>query len=51
MSPAQLKKAQHKQYDAQALAVLRGEAGYQPAVKSPQSKSCKLQSKHHVSFT
>ncbi|MBY4890580.1 MULTISPECIES: hypothetical protein [unclassified Pantoea] len=50
MSPSEIKEAQHKRYDEKAAAVARGELGYKPAEKSPYSKSCKLSSKHVVSF-
>lgn len=33
MSPAQAKQKQHKRYDAVAVQVARGRAGYKPAVK------------------
>lgn len=50
MSPSDIKQAQHKRYDEKAAAVVRGELGYKPAEKSRYSKSCKLSSKHVVSF-
>ena len=34
MSPAQAKQKQHERYEAVAVQVLRGRAGYKPAVKS-----------------
>lgn len=39
MSPAKAKNQQHERYDAVAVNVARGRAGYKPAVKSPLSKS------------
>ncbi len=39
MSPAQAKHKQHKRYDAVAVQVAGGRAGYKPAVKSRFSKS------------
>ena len=39
MSPAQAKQKQHERYEAVAVQVLRGRAGYKPAVKSRFSKS------------
>lgn len=50
MSPSQLKAAQHKRYDEKAVAVSRGELGYQPAQKSRYSKSSKISTRHIVSF-
>lgn len=34
MSPAQAKQKQHERYEAVAVQVLRGRAGYKPAVKA-----------------
>ena len=39
MSPVQAKQKQHERYEAVAVQVLRGRAGYKPAVKSRFSKS------------
>jgi hypothetical protein len=50
MTPSEIKEAQHKRYDEKAAAIVRGEDGYKPAEKSRYSKSCKLSSKHIVSF-
>ncbi len=41
MSPVQAKQKQHERYEAVAVQVLRGRAGYKPAVKSRFSKSAK----------
>ncbi|MBZ6393615.1 MULTISPECIES: hypothetical protein [Pantoea] len=51
MTPSEIKEAQHKRYDEKAAAIVRGEDGYKPAEKSRYSKSCKLSSKHIVSFS
>jgi hypothetical protein len=39
MSPVQAKQKQHERYEAVAVQVLRGRAGYKPAVKKAASVS------------
>ncbi|WP_165446240.1 hypothetical protein [[Erwinia] mediterraneensis] len=50
MSPLRLKAEQHARYDAEALAVVKGEKGYKPAEKPRYSKASKIRTKHVVSF-
>ncbi len=50
MSPAQVKKKQHERYDALAVQVARGRAGYKPAVKSRFSKSASSKFSHTIAF-
>lgn len=50
MSPAQAKQKQHKRYDAVAVQVSRGRAGYKPAVKSRFSKSASNKFAHAIAF-
>ncbi|EJO8074293.1 hypothetical protein NUM25_003796 [Salmonella enterica] len=48
MSPAQAKELQHKRYDQVAAEVVRGNAGYVPAVKSSLSKSAGDKFAHQI---
>ena len=50
MSPAQAKQKQHERYEAVAVQVLRGRAGYKPAVKSRFSKSASSEFSHTIAF-
>lgn len=50
MSSAQAKQKQHKRYEAVAVQVLHGRAGYKPAVKSRYSKSSNGRFLHPISF-
>ncbi len=50
MSPAQVKQKQHERYDALAVQVARGRAGYKPAVKSRFSKSASNKFAHAIAF-
>ncbi|EGP2521064.1 hypothetical protein IYP50_004097 [Escherichia coli] len=50
MSPAQAKQKQHERYEAVAVQVLRGRAGYKPAVKSRFSKSANSKFSHTIAF-
>ena len=50
MSPAQAKQKQHERYEAVAVQVLRGRAGYKPAVKSRFSKSASIKFAHTIAF-
>lgn len=50
MSPAQAKQKQHERYDALAVQVARGRAGYKPAAKSRFSKSASNKFDHAVAF-
>ncbi|WP_168787285.1 hypothetical protein [Escherichia coli] len=50
MSPAQAKQKQHERYKAVAVQVLRGRAGYKPAVKSRFSKSASSKFSHTIAF-
>ncbi|QPR17285.1 hypothetical protein I6H00_27230 (plasmid) [Escherichia coli] len=49
MSPAQAKQNLHR-YEAVAVQVLRGRAGYKPAVKSRFSKSANSKFSHTIAF-
>ncbi|MFS7695472.1 hypothetical protein [Klebsiella pneumoniae] len=48
MSPVQAKQKQHERYEAVAVQVLRGRAGYKPAVKSRFSKSASSKFPSHT---
>ncbi|WP_193138520.1 hypothetical protein [Klebsiella aerogenes] len=50
MSPAEAKQKQHKHYDAVAVQVARGRAGYKPAMKSRFSKSASNKFAHTIAF-
>jgi hypothetical protein len=50
MSPVQAKRMQHERYDAVAVQVSLGRAGYKPAVKSRFSKSASTKFAHHITF-
>ena len=50
MSPAQAKQKQHERYEAVAVQVLRGRAGYKPAVKSRFSKSANSKLSHTIAL-
>ncbi|CBG91809.1 hypothetical protein CBL39_02480 [Klebsiella pneumoniae] len=50
MSPVQAKQKQHERYEAVAVQVLRGRAGYKPAVKSRFSKSASSKFSHTIAF-
>lgn len=50
ISPAEAKQKQHERYEAMAEEVLRGRAGYKPAVKSRFSKSANSKFSHAISF-
>lgn len=48
MSPEQAKELQHKRYDEVADEVVRGNAGYVPAMKSSLSKSAGDKFAHQI---
>ena len=50
MSTVQAKQKQHERYEAVAVQVLRGRAGYKPAVKSRFSKSASSKFAHTIAF-
>jgi hypothetical protein len=50
MSPVQAKQKQHERYEAVAVQVLRGRAGYKPAVKSRFSKSASSKIRSYYRF-
>ncbi len=50
MSPAQAKQKQHERYNALAVQVAHGRAGYKPAVKSCFSKSASNKFAHAIVF-
>ncbi len=51
MSPVQAKQKQHERYEAVAVQVLRGRAGYKPAVKSRfSSQSASSKFAHTIAF-
>ncbi len=50
MSPIEAKQKQHKCYDAVAVQVAHGRAGYEPAVKSRFSKSASNRFAHATAF-
>jgi len=50
MSPAEAKREQHKRYNAQAVQVALGRAGYKPAVRSRFSKPASKKFAQDISF-
>lgn len=49
-SPADAKRRLHQAYDEQAISVVRGQLGYQPALKSRYSKSPSRKFCHKIEF-